>query len=1031
LTIWCSISWIMEDSDPPKDVMSGGSTDASILLGGVDAMEVDEDLPLALEVNRAAASDSQKAESSAESLANPALYAGLIDRIIIPSPFPQHNAGPTSFRFRNALNRVLSAPKTDVEAWQALMTEVQTSFRSIQDNIHAVDAEILRQLDWVESCYGNLLLHFPYAPQYAVRMAQVLMAQSARMGEEGGPRQSYGRTEVPKRALDCDAKLERLLEHLLGFRTDGTPMEVSPEENQQTGTTNVAFGMCSWSVDLWIQYVHKVQRDANRGAASLPADQRAKAVREKSVKAFDLAVSQAGFAHDNHVIWKAYLEYVKSWRSTNGMNTGMATDHALAQQQMLQLRSVYKRLVFLPMTGLDQLWQEYEAFEKAQSEALASALIQDLQPKYQHARNIYLERNRVYSVSDLQLGQRLATPPPFDEDEDDYATKMEEDDKLLTKWKQRCSYERINPERLTSSDLNHRIRSIFKEMASTLTQHIEVWHMWSSWEILLAKPSTVTTEEIPTAVDSMLPGDGVLRLGQFHIPDSTLLAYAEAEILQKEAKHDSCLAVMEALLERTPTTLGFVLYQRMVRQRKGIDAARQVFGRARRALLTEEQYRQVLEKSKASTKEEEEVADGGAGKTAQDGTKKREPEAESRWMVTNRLDTSVGTPGSLNPDLQKTLSQPNTTDGNGATPSAGPVTWHLFASHAGIEHRINRQPDIAARVYELGLRKHASFLTKPAYVQRYAQLLAELGDMLNLRSLLTKAVAACEKQGNKEVLGALWDISLHYESVMTASDSAGMDRIQQIECQRRAALLGPDVEDVATGSYVGFGDTAMVGAQKSTIAEQLIRAEDYDTSSRIVNGLSRAVDVLGVMGVWGNATSNERRGKKSRSSEADLSGSRSDKSFQKRLDYHEMKVSGSSADTSGADLAGSRGMSARERLHQGSTAGSGPMTAMMLSIQQMPDWLRPLLLLLPASRLRIPVVAKPPPHLTELALMTLKQNDLPSERPAGDIAKKRRMGGGGDSSDEEGGATGSGYSNAFRARQRTRMLASDNTNGQA
>jgi hypothetical protein len=184
------------------------------------------------------------------------------------------------------------------------------------------------------------------------------------------------------------------------------------------------------------------------------------------------------------------------------------------------------------------------------------------------------------------------------------------------------------------------------------------------------------------------------------------------------------------------------------------------------------------------------------------------------------------------------------------------------------------------------------------------------------------------------------------------------------------------------------------------------------------------------MGVWGNATSNaDRRGKKSRSSEADLSGSRSDQSFQKRLDYHEMKASGASADTGGADLAGSRGMSARERLHQGSAAGSGPMTAMMLSIQQMPEWLRPLLLLLPASRLRIPVVAKPPPHVTEMALMTLKQNDLPSERPAGDVTKKRRMDG--DSSDEEGGATGSGYSNAFRARQRTRMLASDKTNGQA
>ena len=1000
--------------DPRNRDMANANS--SILLGGEDVMEEDEDLPVALNQVATTPSTSQ-VEVTAENMAMPALYAGLIHRIITPSPFAQHNAGPTSFRFRNALNRVLTAPLTDVEAWQALMTEVQTSFRSIQDNVHAVDAEIQRQLDWVESCYGNLLLHFPYAAQYAVRLVQVLMIQSARLGEEDGPRKAYGRTEVSKRSINCETKLDRLLEHLLGFKLDGTPLKLETQEDSGRSVSPMAFGMCGWSVDLWIQYVRKARRDAARSVEALPVDQRATALREKSVKAFDLAVAQAGFTVNNQLLWKEYLDYVKSWRSADSTQTGMAADHALAQQQMVQLRSVYKRLVCLPMTGLDQLWQEYEVFEKAQSEALASALIQELQPKYQHARSIYLERNRVYSNTDLLIGQRLATPPPVDEEEDDYAAKMEEDDKLLAMWKQRCSYERINPERLTSNEFNNRIRSTFKEMVSTLTRHIEVWHMWSSWELLVAKSSTLTSDDSDSSPKVVSPDDGILKLGQIHIPDSTLLAYAEAEILQKHSNEEECLIVMESLLERYPTTLGFVLYQRMVRQRKGIDAAREVFGRARRVLLSEEQYREIQERDKAAAKEDEEAAEAGAGVGTSEAAKKSE--LDERWVVTNRLDASVGAPVAANGDNTKNPDPTKKNDSTDPSVPTGPVTWHLYASHAGIEHRINRRTDIAARVYELGLRKHASFLSKPAYVQRYAQLLAELGDVLNLRSLLTKAVAACEKHGNKEALGELWDISLHYESVMSASDTTGMERIRQIECQRREALLGPEVEDVATGGVVGIGETALVGAQKSTIAEQLIRSEGYDTSSRIVNGLSRTVDVLGVMGVWGSAaTSVDKRG------DDDLSGSLSDKGFQKRLDYRKMKLSGSSGEGLLGDSAGNKGLSARERLQQGAS-GSGPMTAMMLAIQQMPEWLRPLLLLLPASRLRLPVVASPPAHLTEMALSTLRQNDLPEERPSDDATKGSKRSSAnddGDSSDEDQ-AGGSGYSVAFRARQRNRMMS--------
>mmetsp|Transcript_20323 Transcript_20323/g.56117 ORF Transcript_20323/g.56117 Transcript_20323/m.56117 type:complete len:103 (-) Transcript_20323:212-520(-) len=95
----------------------------------------------------------------------------------------------------------------------------------------------------------------------------------------------------------------------------------------------------------------------------------------------------------------------------------------------------------------------------------------------------------------------------------------------------------------------------------------------------------------------------------------------------------------------------------------------------------------------------------------------------------------------------------------------------------------------------------------------------------------------------------------------------------------------------------------------------------------------------------------------------------------------------------------------------------------MLAIQQMPDWIRPLLFLLPASQLRLPVVAKPPPHLVEIALNTLLQNQLPAKRPSdklesGNNAKRKAND---DSSDDEDGTGTSGFGNAFRARQRARL----------
>eukprot|EP00980_Cylindrotheca_fusiformis_P020233 scaffold7316_cov123-Cylindrotheca_fusiformis.AAC.8 len=901
--------------------------------------------------------------------------AELISTIITPSPFAHHVAGPTSSRFRNAMQRIAENPKSDVEAWQALITEVMNCYRIVQPKIHNVDAEVQLQLDWMESCFGALLKYYPYASSQYVAIAQMLFAESARTGEEEGP--VYGSVDQV-RSRNCQRKLEKIFTDTLGINMDGSPAD--PDDT--------IGGICTSNIDLWLLYIRTRSRQARR---DFPNSE--DTIREWTTNAYELAIETAGFCVNNHVLWKAYLQYGKSQMDN--------------PKQMLQLRSIYQRLVCNPMTGLDQLWQEYEVFERQQSEALAAAFASEYTPKYTHARSVYLERNRVFNIQDLHINTKLAAPPPSNQEDEDYTSKLQEDYQYLNLWKTRIAYERTNPERLSTVELAQRIRQACKEMVCNLTFHPETWHMWSMWE---ETADTTGTRAV-----------AVLQKGRVHIPDCTLLAQAQAQLVElHNPKPESCLKVMESLLETAPNTLGFCLYQQMVRRYKGIKAARDVFARARRELVATGDI-------KESEKKSEEGAEGSDVKNEEDNN-------GNRWMVTNRLDPSIGQTQPLN-DAQKTEEEADGT----TRIKPGPITWHLYAAHATIEHRLNKSPDIAARVYELGLRKNSSFLTKPAYVLRYAHLLLELQDTVNLRALLTRALAA-SKDSKSPAVTALWNMALQFETLMSIADPKNVKEAIAIERKRRAALLGPEVEDVCSGGRIGVGEAATIGAQKTTVSEQLVRDNGYEMSSMIVNGMGRAVEVLDVMGLWGSGVPNttDLRTAASKTTAAEdegtIPGGKSDEDYQRRLQFAALASSGGSVDAVGETS--SKLLSARRLQQATATAPQG--SAITMALQQSPEWLHDIMLHLPASRLRTPVFNKPPPHLTELALNSLRQNNLPTERPqddkkngsvSGNKHKLKSGGGGGDSSDEDDGAAGSGgYGSQFRARQRARQMMGT-TNG--
>lgn len=1209
----------------------------------------------------------------------------------MPSPFPHHNSGPTSDRLRNAMSRIASNPTRDAEAWQALITEAQSCWRSLGPSLYKLknnmgstttttttgdnnaEVELIgRKLDWIEACYGALIHYFPYAVTHYVQLVEMLSRLSAVTQDEeeqcgpigGGLMGMLGNTGsgggagggAPGSALSnpalttpdqgvaisptsllmnegmavagterqklYDVKLDKIFQLCLGVTLDGstaihncdgsgegrgvgkTTMTASSSITAEDatlveGARTVMGGLAQHSMDLWLLYIRKRYWDAARSAAvsvSIPPpppgftagvaqqlsvlhqqyeESLRSAYRERKEKIRDLVTSAyetaldrgAGFAQNNHLIWKRYVNYVKSWTeivnyssaamalmawlppgsldpSTTVPPSDPAHDHSTTQKQLSHLRGIYQRGITHPMTGLDQFWQEYEVFERSHSESLGSVLVAEWLPKYQHARSIYLERNRVWTMHELKIMGRLAVPPVGCEggvgggdstavsgmgmtsragagaaaglgaddeaagaatgaagmtgqptSDAEYIAQMEEERSILSKWRRRVGYERTNPERLSSSDHAARVRASYCEEVCAFARHPEVWYEWSQWELLHGGSTAAAASAPANGAPAAAGGPGgsaasaaliapakagewrsggnairaiaVLSLGMESLPDSAFLAEGQADILERhlgsgkdeEGDVGGCIKVLERFVSRSPTTLGFVLLQRLVRRHEGIGAARSVFSRARRTLHVKDEDMSFdddggkeadVTSSEKLGIEEPQASDA---KEKADGSGKGAAATQQR-MVTSRLKASVGATALKSGNGGKDAAE--------STVNAGYITWHLYAAHATIEHRLSKNPKVAARIYELGLRKHRTFLSNPPYVLHYANLLLELNDEENLRSLLMRAVAACEEEETtggdadaaavakrREMQRPLWDMMLKFESVLSSRSSNGnvSADVVSIEARRRRALYGPGNEDVVMG---GEGppdedDDRNLGAgvQKSSLNEQLVRVEGYDTASRIANGLGRLVDILTVTGAIGNGESDTSSLDFASAASASLAaggvssdvwsdecaGGPSDISYVKRLKFQRESRTRAAASALGLAGAGQGGMgtsgkllSARER-----AAGGAAAQATNIAIQNSPEWLRPLLLLLPPVPKFGRGTVKPPPHLTEMALSALRSNALPSNRPVGTGAsrannKKRGRDNDGDSSDDEDNMAGGGYSNQFRSRQRSRLV---------
>ena len=952
------------------------------------------------------------------------------------------------------------------------------------DSSSSKQKDLNRKLEWAESCYGNLLQYFPYASGYYVGVVDMLIACTTLPSDVANLSKQHNwnltsssEKELTKRQQIWESKMERIFQFTLGVHMDGT--EATPDTSSDENINALEYGMCTSCVDLWLFYIEKCARNTFRSMQkqissnqTTPATASA-TIRETIINAYETALSHGGsFVVNNRTLWKQYLEYVQSLTSTssNADNTTATGEdiHALQQLQMTTLRSVYQRIVTLPMTGLDSLYMEYEAHERQQSEALAAALIAEYQPKYQHARSVYLERARIYNIHELRVG-RLPTPPIdpkldstgtttninltstnvvtsttatgtatstsgsslttatttaatagptgvgmvgtdttvatndsdllgakkmnvngiHEEDtstiswlalvsNEEYKAKLAEEAMILTKWKRRCAYERTNPERLTPAELTQRVRQSYKDAICAFMRHVEVWHEWCTWELF--NPNETNKRK---KVNMSLH---VLSLAQSHLPDCTLLAWSKCQTVQLfwspspsksttdattnpsentqnntannnnyntnmrkeegkdvtkdeqeikgiESTGEKAIQIMQDFCSQSyGNTLSYVLLQRLVRKYKGVKEARAIFAQARRSLRIKRHDYVYDATAATATTNTNNVVDT-ASTNAATSLNATTPVVGVNSQSSNSIRDPTANEGSTGRVVvnRPTKNQSNVVSKkeheNEKKQNKGFITWHLYAAHAEMEYLLNGLPDVAIRVYELGLRKHRSFLSTPPYVLQYANLLLRLGDTDKTRTLLIRAIAAVNEEdggledsmnsnnnNNDPIMSAsrvakreaqrpLWDILMKLQSISSFSNCGtahSMSAFQSIESRRRKALFGMAMEDVA-----GIGtslDDKTNNAENNTItnsklmalSDSLYRVDGYDVSSRIAHGLDRIVDSLEITGLLRGTCSNAwsfasvtamSAGLWNNDSHDDEAGGQSDASFVRRMRY--------------------------------------------------------------------------------------------------------------------------------------------------
>jgi tetratricopeptide (TPR) repeat protein len=451
------------------------------------------------------------------------------------------------------------------------------------------------------------------------------------------------------------------------------------------------------SVPLWRLYLAYVR---GHQLPPLAAEDETLA-RQTMLKAYEFAVSHVGFDVASGVIWQEYIAYAQhSYERVMKDRSGASYE----QQQLMDLtRKAYQRALSIPIQGLEQLWQAYDAFENSLNKVTAKKLIADKSSAYMAARSSC--RELVDLIDALDLDDIV--------DYQEHHAMSNNDKASLAPWLAWIDWERGNPMRLGGDrgTLHSRIVYAFRRSLMPHRRNPTLWLRFINY-LRFEAGKLADAETVAKQALRVCPLSAELTFSLVDLSELKGSAAVELDTVRKPL--DALIAAVEGRLE--------VL--------KG-----EIF---------ESQSWELDELGEASFASQLLLATGRSLNRAS-----CEPGAkvdQARWQAMLREYTSLR--GVFNSALVQLLGLCRRLSGLNSARAVfanGRKSAHadasLFNAAAELEFRFRKDASIATKIYELGL---ARFPTDWTFARRYLRFLLALNDDSNIRALFERIQANLE-----------------------------------------------------------------------------------------------------------------------------------------------------------------------------------------------------------------------------------------------------------------------------------------------
>ncbi|CAG7852297.1 mRNA 3'-end-processing protein RNA14 [Serendipita indica DSM 11827] len=461
----------------------------------------------------------------------------------------------------------------------------------------------------------------------------------------------------------------------------GKPKSTEPDPIPTPQTLFSQWLKQSPEIEMWKLYLDYVR--ANQASP-----------RDVIKKAYEFALRFVGQDREAGEIWKDYIEYIKADPTSNDRE---------AQEKMDLLRSVYRRAVQIPLDNLEQLWREWDAFENGLNKITAKKFLADVSPDYMTARmkktelSEHHKRIHLYTHQPYHERAPLELPVP--------PILRSEERLLLANWRKYLEYlayiwaqsvgKADDAQLFLKSGLDANPASFLLNFA--YSEHQE--QAMLSFQATAGVDPKKVEEKKAEGHEIFKKFIGVLKkeledLEALHISEGgTPISQQPAGSQPIQAPAPAPISIEDDLALKESEVYGTI--DPAIAEAKEQEKARQLENERREAILIAKR----VELGQVSI----------------------------AWM---RYSKRVGQSAGLRSTFREIRADKW-------------VCWQVFEAAALLEHQISPNADVAAKIFELGLRFFGSDVD---YVVRYLNFLINKCDEANARALFERTVTAMDAE---------------------------------------------------------------------------------------------------------------------------------------------------------------------------------------------------------------------------------------------------------------------------------------------